>query len=359
MDELYCLGCGIKLQCEDENKEGYVDPKALNREFILCKRCYQLQHYGKFSKSLEVKNTIDLLHQSAKKNDLIILIADCALVYSPLNKVLKELNSFENVILVANHYDLYKDMIKMEKCMFFLKEAAKNANIHFKEIFILNNNIDEIFDYIDNHSIDKNAYLVGLENAGKTTFVNEILKNIANENKQLLTNSKYPGTTIDLVKINLDDNHYLIDSPGIKSKGNLLNYVELDFIKKVAPERKLKANMFNLNTYQSLLVSNLVKFDFIDGIKQSIIFTGSNKLEVIRSKYENSIKTFDSNMPFLKLKTNNITSYQNLVKSTIKIKDSGRHDIVIEGLGFFTVSSGTYQISTIKGLNVFVRKAML
>ena len=37
MEELYCIGCGIKLQCEDDTKEGYVNPNAMSRSFVLCK----------------------------------------------------------------------------------------------------------------------------------------------------------------------------------------------------------------------------------------------------------------------------------------------------------------------------------
>ena len=61
-EKLLCIGCGIQLQSEDESKEGYVNPNALTRSFILCKRCYQLKHYGKFSQSNQLKNTIDLLN---------------------------------------------------------------------------------------------------------------------------------------------------------------------------------------------------------------------------------------------------------------------------------------------------------
>ena len=61
MEELRCVGCGIILQCEDVNKEGYVHPNAFNREFILCKRCYQIKHYGKFSTSNEVNSVACLL----------------------------------------------------------------------------------------------------------------------------------------------------------------------------------------------------------------------------------------------------------------------------------------------------------
>ena len=188
-EELLCVGCGIKLQCEDEAKEGYVNPNAFSRSFILCKRCYQLKHYGKFSESKELKNTIDMLHKSAKKNDLVILICDVALVYTPLIKALKELNSFTNVIMVCNRYDLYKDYIKLEKAYSFINKEIKNAKLNIKKVFIVDNNIEEIFDFIDEKSINNNAYLLGLENAGKTTFINNILKEIAHEDKNFLTNT--------------------------------------------------------------------------------------------------------------------------------------------------------------------------
>ena len=149
MEELKCIGCGITLQCEDESKEGYVNPSAFNREFILCKRCYQLKHYGKFTTSKEVKNSITLIHGSANKDDLIVLIVDVSLVYTPLIKVLKELNSFKNVMVVANRFDLYKDLVNKEKTMKFLKNQFKKAGINVSKIFIVDDNIDEIFDYID------------------------------------------------------------------------------------------------------------------------------------------------------------------------------------------------------------------
>lgn len=358
-EKLLCIGCGIQLQSEDESKEGYVNPNALTRSFILCKRCYQLKHYGKFIQSNQLKNTIDLLHKSASKDDLVILICDVALVYTPLIKVLKELNSFNNVIMVCNRYDLYKEYIKKEKALNFIKREVKKARINIKDIFIVDDNIEEIFDYIDNHSINSNAYLVGLENAGKTTFVNNILKNIANEDKNFLTNSKYPGTTVDLIKIQLDDNHYLIDSPGVHSKGNLLNYVEKEFIKNLYGDNKIKPIIFQLNPYQSLLVSNIIKFDYLGNERSSIVFYGSSMLDVIRCKYEKSKTTFNNRMKDLKLKSSNVKTISDLTKHTIVVNDEEKVDIVIEGLGFFTVKKGKYEIYTFNGVNIFTRKSMI
>ncbi len=359
MEELYCIGCGIKLQCENEQEEGYVNPNAFQRSFILCKRCYQLKHYGKFIESKETKNTIQLLHKNAKKDDLIVLISDFSFVYTPLIKVLQELNRYQNVLFIGNRYDLYKDFLSLEKAYNYVHKEIKKSKICFQKIWIINDNIEEIFDYIDNHSIGKDIYLIGLENAGKTTFVNEILKTIAHEQKNFLTNSKYPGTTIDLIKIPFGDYHYFIDSPGIHSKGNILNYLELDFIKKLQSDVKLKATIFQLNENQSLLVSNVLKFDFLNGEKQSIVFYGSSMLEVMRCKLENSIATFNHRIKDLKLKSKQVPSYFKLSKTKIVIDKTKKMDIIIEGLGFFTVKKGTYFISTLKDVNVFVRESMI
>ena len=117
--------------------------------------------------------------------------------------------------------------------------------------------------------------------------------------------------------------------------------------------------MFNLNPYQSLIISNIIKFDFISGDKQTIIFTSSNQLEITRSKYENSKDTFNHNIEYLKLKSNNVKSLDDLVKRTIKITEKGTHDIIVEGIGFFTVMSGSYDIYCFNDVNISVRKSFI
>lgn len=358
MEELLCIGCGIKLQCEDENAEGYVNPNAFNRSFILCKRCYQLKHYGRFVESSMVKNTINLIHQSTKKDDLIVLISDVAFVDTPLIKTLKELNSFENVVLVCNRYDLYKDYISVQKLSNFIKREINKSQINFKKFFIINDNFDEIFDYLSESSIKHDIYLVGLENAGKTTFLNNILKRIANERDNFLTDSKYPGTTVDLIKIPLDEDSFFVDSPGIRSKGNILHFVDLNFIKRLNGDNKIKSTIFQINSGQSLIVSNLVKLDIIEAERQSVVFYGSSLLELMRCKYENSKKTFNNNLKTLKFKTSKVCDLSTLEMKSFKI-NNGKTDIVIEGLGFFTVTNGSYNIYVPKGVNIYLRAAMI
>ena len=79
----------------------------------------------------------------------------------------------------------------------------------------------------------------------------------------------------------------------------------------------------------------------------------------MRCKYENANKTFNNRLKDLHLKTSNVKQVNDLIKSTINITDDKKHDIVIEGLGFFTVKKGKYEIFTLKGCNVFVRNSFI
>ena len=45
-----CIGCGIELQTEYPNKEGYLQEEVLNskdRAELYCQRCFKIKNYGK------------------------------------------------------------------------------------------------------------------------------------------------------------------------------------------------------------------------------------------------------------------------------------------------------------------------
>lgn len=357
-EKIYCFGCGAPLQDVDESKDGYVDPRAfLNKKNVLCKRCFQLKHYGKFSPSSLVKNTIDRIIEDASKDDLLVLLVDCALKDTPLIPILKKLNDYPNLLLIANRFDLYQSYIRKEKLLSFLQSSCKKSGIHTKEIWIIDGNITEIFQHLCEESIGRNIYLVGLENAGKTTFINQILKKMENEDESLLIHSKYPGTTVDLIKIPLDDKTFLIDSPGIYSKGNFLHFIDKDEIKTLGNDRKICSYTYQLSPHQSILISNVLRIDFHNSCNCQIFMPDS--LLLTRCKTENAWQTFHHQIPYLKWKCEKIKKSQDLQKTNLKLAFEKYYDIVIEGLGFFRVKGGAYTVFAPKGVHLFTRSSMI
>ena len=79
----------------------------------------------------------------------------------------------------------------------------------------------------------------------------------------------------------------------------------------------------------------------------------------MRCKYENANKTFNNRLKDLHLKTSNVNVVTDLTKTSFTVTDDKKHDIVIEGLGFFTVRKGKYEIFTLKGCNVFIRDSFI
>ena len=47
-EELYCIGCGAKIQSEDKTEPGYTPraaiQKGLENNELYCQRCFRLRH---------------------------------------------------------------------------------------------------------------------------------------------------------------------------------------------------------------------------------------------------------------------------------------------------------------------------
>ena len=67
--------------------------------------------------------------------------------------------------------------------------------------------------------------LIGFPNVGKSTFINRMLKNYSDASN-LITTSEFPGTTLDLIKIPLDDHSSLYDTPGIMNEHQYTSVVD-------------------------------------------------------------------------------------------------------------------------------------
>lgn len=49
-EELFCIGCGAKIQTEHPNELGYTPQSALEKGLangeVYCQRCFRLRHYN-------------------------------------------------------------------------------------------------------------------------------------------------------------------------------------------------------------------------------------------------------------------------------------------------------------------------
>ncbi|MBQ6477343.1 MAG: 50S ribosome-binding GTPase [Bacilli bacterium] len=333
MNEKKCLGCGIPLQDRNILLPGYTTDMAND----YCQRCFRIKNYGDYQ--LVTNNNveyIELLKAVGMTNDLVVYVTDLLNLKKDFNMIRDIIPN--KMILVLNKKDVLPKSVKEEK----LIEYFKNYNIYFDEIITVstvnNYNMDYLLKRIKFYQTTKNVYVVGRTNAGKSSLINNIIKNYSESNDSL-TQSPLPSTTLNTVSIKLNDYLTLIDTPGLIDTGSIINNLDVNLVKKISPKKEIKPRTYQLRAGQGILIEDLVRIDYIEGERNSFTVFVSNELKVTRVSSNND-----------KLKE--------LSKSTYDIKYD--NDIVINGLGFIkVVNKGRVDIYINKDTEVFFRRSLI
>lgn len=332
----YCIGCGVMLQDSNMLHDGYV-PDLSND---ICSRCFKLRNYGDYqivTKSNE--EYIDILKSVNKTKDLVLYVVDLVNIEKDIKMIREYIKN--RLILVLTKRDILPKSINDEK----IKNYFSNLGLDYQDIIIIsankNYNMDDLLLMIKKHKSSRNVYVVGHTNVGKSTLINKMIHNYSLEDdKYELTISPLPSTTLNKINIKLTDDITLIDTPGLVDRGNVINYVNLDMIKKINAKKEIKTTTYQMKPNQCVIIRDIFRIDYVDGVKNSFTFFMSNDLE------------------FDKKDSNKCDLLKNLSKRTIEV---GYHqDLVINGLGFIKiVDKATVDIYIENNVEVFVRDSLI
>jgi uncharacterized protein yqeH len=331
--EKYCLGCGVKLQDENVLGEGYTT--SLDKS--LCQRCFRIKNYGEYqvvTKSNE--EYLDILKGVGETKDLVLYIADLLNIEEDLLKIREIIPN--KMILVLNKKDVLPKSVKEEKLVEYFKKHYDS----FDEVIVIssekNYNIDYLLKQIKLYQTTNNVYVVGHTNAGKSTLINKLLKNYSDSTREL-TISPLPSTTLDTVKIDINEYLTLIDTPGLVDSSSIVNYIDGDGLKKISPKKEIKPKTFQLKKGQSIIVDNFFRIDYVEGERNSFTFYVSNDLKVKR------ISTRHDTLKDLQKRTYDMGYEQ---------------DLCINGLGFIKiVNKGIVDIYIDSKVSTYIRDALI
>lgn len=330
----YCSGCGVLLQDKNITQEGYTS--SLENE--ICQRCFRMKNYGEYQASTKSNDEfLEILKTIGRKKDLVLYIVDLFNIDKDLKLVREILKN--KMILVLNKRDVLPKSVNEEKLLSYFKEmelsceaiivVSANKNYHF----------DALYDLIMKHKTSNQVYVVGHTNTGKSSIINKMIQNYSESDKEL-TISPLPSTTLNEIKIELNDKLTLIDTPGLIDRGSVVNFVDTHVLKKLNPKKEINPKTFQIKPNQCLIIQDMIRIDYVEGEKNSFTLYLSNDLKVKRM---NALRHY-------KLKE--------LCKTTYQMKYG--EDLVISGLGWIKiVERGTVDVYSDKDIDTFTRKSII
>ena len=368
MEELFCIGCGAAIQTTDKEQAGFTPSSALEKGLetgqIYCQRCFRLRHYNEISDvNISDDDFIKLLHEVGESDALVVNVID---IFDFNGSVIPGLSRFvsgNDVLLVGNKKDILPKSVKDGKVTQWLTERAHEVGLRPVDVVLTSAQnkqaIKDLMEKIESHRKGRDVYVVGVTNVGKSTLINAIIQEITGD-KDIITTSRFPGTTLDKIEIPLDDGSYLFDTPGIIHRHQMAHYLTAKNLKYISPKKEIKPKTYQLNPEQTLFLAGLGRFDFISGERQGFTTFFENTLDLHRTKLAGADDFYQKHAGTLLVPptSQELADFPKLVRHEFSIKE--KTDVVFSGLGWIRVNEKAKIAAWApKGVDVVIRKAII
>lgn len=366
MSDIQCQGCGVEIQTIDQDQPGFAPPSALEREDVICKRCFRLKHYNEVQDvPYHDEDFLKMLNQISNTKGLVIQLVDIFDFNGSFISGLKRLTGNNPVILVGNKMDVLPKSVNQGKVKNWLKRAAKEQGLTVEDVHLIsaekNQGIEQVSKSIEHHRNGGNVYVVGTTNVGKSTFINTLISNTSGV-KDAITTSYFPGTTLGFIDIPLDESSSLYDTPGVIQRHQMAHYVSDQDLKVITPRKEIKPRVYQLNEGQTLYFGGLARLDFEEGYRSSFVCHFSNELMIHRTKLENADELYMNQLGELLSPPNEetIKKMPDLQAQSFRIKEA-KTDLVFSGLGWVTIPEGNITVTAHapEGVKVSVRESLI
>ncbi len=354
----HCFGCGVALQTKDEKAIGYVTSQALEKEEVLCKRCFHIRNYNdSLDISLNSDEFYKILDSVSNSDALVVLIVD---IFDFNGSMIAGLNRFvqNDIIMFGNKFDLLPKSVKKGKVINWMKKEAKEQGLVVQDATVVSAesgfNLDASLAMIEQYREGRDVYIVGCTNVGKSTYINKLLVKYTDMEKGILTTSSFPGTTLECVEIPLDEDSAIIDTPGIINEEQMVHYIDNKEYKRIVPKSILRPKVFQHDKGQTFVLKSVGIVDVISSSKMATVGFFSDQLEMHRTKYVNKRDFIEKNAA----KYFENEEDKDFVKQTLNV--DADEDICISGLGWFKFSgTAVVNIYTYKGVGIIKRKSLV
>lgn len=368
-EEAYqCIGCGATIQTSDPDEMGFLKlsafKKGLEKGQFYCQRCFRLRHYNELQ-DIAVDDTIFLekLSEIAYDDALIINVIDIFDVEGSLIHGLSRFIGKQPFVIFANKFDLLPKVTKPNRVIHWLKHVMRDNDLFPQDVLLgsaaKGHTLTPLIELIEENIHHRNVYIVGVTNVGKSTLINQLIRHYGGD-KEVITTSNHPGTTLDMIQIPMTEDHAIIDTPGVIHRSQLAHYLNRDAIKTLLPTKPLKPKTYQLNASQTIFLAGAARIDFVKGDKTAFTYYVSNDCYIHRTKLSEADALYERHKGELLSPptTAELAAFPPLTKKHIRLK--ANQDVAISGLGWLCANQAVaLDVWVPKGVHIAVRESII
>lgn len=274
MNQNKCLGCGAIKQTTDINRVGYA--KSLEHDY--CYDCFQLKNYGK-----SLNHYHPTSYSEIKEKSLIFIIQSVMQLDLLFTQPITRIQPNAKYVYIINQMDL----LPMDTNLDYLHEqillSAKKNKVKYQDIIFMSAiNKEDIFNlklYITDQK-EKDIYLFGFQNSGKTT----ILKALTDNDKVLSMNKA--GLTQEIMIERFEDK-FLYDMPGTYVEGYLADFFSYEEYGKMLSKKNLKPKIYQIKKSQKIMINDFIEVSIKVNEAVSLVFFQNDYNKITKLNYHN------------------------------------------------------------------------
>lgn len=365
-----CVGCGISLQVDYPNREGYIVDSHLNLgkkdDELYCQRCFKIKNYGKnITVEFSPEDYKREVEKAAQNAGLALAVFDIIDFEGSFNEnILDILREMESIIII-NKLDLIPDDKHPSEVADWVKERLYDEGIAPLDIAIVSSKnaygINGIFKKI-NHFFPKgvDAVVLGVTNVGKSSIINRLL------GTKIATVSKYPGTTLKSNKQNIPrTNINLIDTPGLIPEGRISDLVCEQCNLKIIPSGEISRKTFKFDKDRVLYIGDLVSMRVtkVGEYKPIVTVYASKNIPFLETNKEKGLEyQTQKRVDILHVPCEEcIDKYKELPKVKVNLTIEAGEELAFKGLGWISVKRGPLNIELTlpEEIKPIIRKAFI
>ncbi|RYL91551.1 ribosome biogenesis GTPase YqeH [Sporolactobacillus sp. THM7-4] len=365
MADIFCEGCGVKIQTEDKNGLGYAPPSALENEHVVCQRCFRLTHYNEVQPvPLTDDDFLNMLSRIGETRALVVYLVDIFDFEGSWVPGIQRFIGDNPVLMVGNKEDLLPKSTNPNKLKNWIRRSAKQLGLKPVDVLLMsaqkNQGIDEVARNMEYYRKGRDVYIVGSTNVGKSTFINHLIKAATGED-EAITTSHFPGTTLDFIGIPLEDGSRIYDTPGVVNPHQMIHIVDARDYKQIMPKQEIKPRVYQVNENQTLFLGGLARIDYLGNGRRSLVVYASSALNIHRTKQEKADDLFHRQYGQLLVPPSKPEAVPDMKRYDFSTKDNTEMDVVFSGLGWVTIKGKGARISAYapNGVGVYIRSSII